>query len=182
MRWMTCPSVEPSPVRRRISSPIMIAWIGPRSSWLTMATRMSPPSRACDVIGMFPPLVDVVITRPVARGYQGKPGSSGFHDVVADCVTDDLYDGTHAELTHDVRPVGLDGPDADPEHLRHLLVALAFGNELDDLARARSQSVAGLAAAVPPPDLRTGPAESPESGRNVPGSDFDGRDQLARGL
>src|SRR2546426_7927876 len=87
---------------------------------------------------------------------EGRGGVSCVHDVVANGVTHHLDDGTQAELPHDVRSMRLDGPDADAEDLRHLLVALSFRHELDDLSLARRQGLPGPACGARPPRLHGG--------------------------
>ncbi len=56
--------------------------------------------------------------------------------MISDGVADELPDGVEAKFAHDGGPVGFRGFNADAEVGGNLLVAFAFGKELDDFALA----------------------------------------------
>src|SRR5690348_12623122 len=64
---------------------------------------------------------------------------SGLDDAVANGVAYQLGERSEAALAHDVAAVSLRRFDADPERGRNFLVALAFGQELHDLALAHRE-------------------------------------------
>ena len=64
-------------------------------------------------------------------------------EALADGVTDEARRLVDLQLRHDPRPVGLSGLGADAEELRDLLGRPAFGHELQNLALAIRQRVAG---------------------------------------
>lgn len=61
---------------------------------------------------------------------------SGFDQPTADCVAGELHSVVHVELLEDVRAMALDGLDADHQRVGDLLVAVALGDQLDDLLLA----------------------------------------------
>src|SRR5208283_5305352 len=71
---------------------------------------------------------------------QSSERRSGGDDFVADGVEDEFGEGVEIELEHDVGAMSFGGVDADAEEVGDLLVALAFGEELEDLAFARSEA------------------------------------------
>src|SRR5580692_1070278 len=61
-------------------------------------------------------------------------------------VTNELSGGMDVELAHRACPMGLDGLDTNAEQDRSILVAVAFGDELNHLAlalRQRGRAAAG---------------------------------------
>src|SRR2546428_6913384 len=60
---------------------------------------------------------------------RGRAGLRG-DDSVADGVANQIAEGVATQLVHDIGAVGFRGPDADPEGVRDLFVALAFRKEL----------------------------------------------------
>src|SRR5271166_698508 len=71
------------------------------------------------------------------------PTASEFGELVPDCVAHQLTKGVKHELFHDFRPMILNRASTDVEQARNLLVALAFGKQLDDLAFARTEATPG---------------------------------------
>src|SRR5690242_11669522 len=71
------------------------------------------------------------------------PPELGLYDIVADGVANQFADGMTIETPHDVGAVSLGGFDAQIQGRRDLLAALAFRQELDDLALARGKAIAG---------------------------------------
>jgi hypothetical protein len=69
---------------------------------------------------------------------------SGLHDVIAHGVQHELGSRSQIELVHHRSAVGFYGLDADVEHVGDLLVDLALGDELDDLAFASSVRLTGM--------------------------------------
>ena len=65
---------------------------------------------------------------------------SGSNDVVADGVHDHLGQRVEVQLKHDVGAVSFGRIDADVEETGDFLVALAFGEELEDLPFAWCQA------------------------------------------
>ena len=77
----------------------------------------------------------------------GKKGEgSGFDEIVADGVVDELGEGMEIELEHDVGAMGFRGVDADVEEGGDLLVRFALGKKLQDFAFAGSETEAGADA------------------------------------
>jgi hypothetical protein len=64
-------------------------------------------------------------------------------DFVADGVHNEVGEGMKAELEHDIGAVGFGGVDADVEERGDFLVALAFGEKLENFAFAGSEAGAG---------------------------------------
>ena len=60
--------------------------------------------------------------------------------VVADRVAHEIADRAEMQLSHDVRAVGLDSLDADPERRRRPFVTLPLSDELNNLAFAGRQT------------------------------------------
>lgn len=60
-----------------------------------------------------------------------------LHDIVANRVANQFADGMAVEAPHDIGAVRLGGFDAEIQGRRDFLAALAFRQELDDLALAR---------------------------------------------
>src|SRR5216683_535755 len=64
-----------------------------------------------------------------------------LHKALSKGVADELGGGMDVELAHRGGAMGLDRLDADAEQQRRPLVAVALGDELNDLAFARRQRV-----------------------------------------
>ena len=64
-----------------------------------------------------------------------------LNDIVANGVADQFADGMAIETAHDVGAMGLSGLDAEVEGDGDFLAALAFGEELNDLALAGSETL-----------------------------------------
>src|SRR5215469_13425372 len=69
-------------------------------------------------------------------------GKLSFNDLVTDGVPHELGDGVKLELAHYIGAMRFDRFHAEPEAGCYFLAALAFGEELDDLALARGETVA----------------------------------------
>ena len=67
-------------------------------------------------------------------------GGSGGDNIVANGVEDEFGEGVQIELDHDVGAMGFRGIDADAEERGNFLIALAFGEKLENLAFARSDA------------------------------------------
>src|SRR5258706_529560 len=95
------------------------------------------------------PWSSVLLERPKRRS---SALASGLTEVVAHRVAHDLRDRIGADLTHDRRAVGLDGLHTDAQHVGDVLVAMAFREQLDDLAREFDRLTAArrLGADLPP--------------------------------
>src|SRR5258708_22813035 len=65
-----------------------------------------------------------------------KTAASRLYDSVTDRVANEIAHGTEAQLSHDVGAVRLDRLHAHPARPPRLLIALSFGDELNDLSLA----------------------------------------------
>src|SRR5258708_38361035 len=75
-------------------------------------------------------------TPPRGRTPHSAKTASRLYDSVTDRVANEIAHGTEAQLSHDVGAVRLDRLHAHPERRRRLLIALSFGDELNDLSLA----------------------------------------------
>jgi len=76
----------------------------------------------------------------IAQRRAREKRESGGDDFVADGVEDEFGEGVEIELEHDVGAMGFGSVDADAEEVGDVLVAFAFGEELEDLAFARGDA------------------------------------------
>src|SRR4051812_46951564 len=67
-------------------------------------------------------------------------GASGLDQLVANRIAHELRGGANTKLAHRSGSVGFDCLDADIEQTRDLLVAVAFRDQLHDLALARREN------------------------------------------
>lgn len=130
------------------------------------------PSLAC-IIAIHVGLAHVSIA---ARGF----GVDRLHDIVADCVENELADGMKSEFAHDVATVGLGRFDAQLQKGGDILGAFSFGEQLDDLAFARGESFlverSPVAAEV---GTQSGLIEARREVSRVTLNLFDGADEFA---
>src|SRR5258708_13364045 len=75
-------------------------------------------------------------TPPRGRTPHSAKTASRLYDSVTDRVANEIAHGTEAQLSHDVGAVRLDRLHAHPERRRRLLIALSFGDELNNLSLA----------------------------------------------
>jgi hypothetical protein len=68
-------------------------------------------------------------------------GASRFDDLILYRVAHYFADGVHLEFSHDIGPMSFGGLNAYSERHRYFLAALSFGEELNNFALARRESV-----------------------------------------
>src|SRR6266404_7482344 len=107
--------------------------------------RRGPCPAASPLAGFF--------ARTAGAGAPARPRGAApqlrLHYIISHGVAHQCRDGAEVQLVHDVGAVGFGGLDGNVEGLRDFFVALALGQQLDDLALASSQPAArrlGLAA------------------------------------
>src|SRR2546423_4175833 len=69
---------------------------------------------------------------------------SRLDEVVADGITNQIGERIQPEFSQNARAMRLCCPDADTKRFGNFLVAFSFGQELDDLALSRTQTLAGF--------------------------------------
>jgi hypothetical protein len=106
---------------------------GPYEGLACRAAKRERP-RAETVLKRNPePLTILVFLRARARRNWASPPSSGrFGNSVAQSVVNDVRDRMEAKLKHDLRAMGLDGPDGYSELCGNLLIRLSLGQEAND--------------------------------------------------
>src|SRR5262249_50799142 len=77
-------------------------------------------------------------------GVASRPEST-FEQSATDGVFDELSAAVQVELVHDVSAVGVNGLGANREPFGDLVVGVAFGDELQDLALALGQRAVAVA-------------------------------------
>src|SRR5215213_1250156 len=85
------------------------------------------------------------------------PRRSGGNYAAADGVADQVGDGARADLVHGGRAVGLHRLDGDTEPPRDLLVAVAFGQQLQHLSPRGERLPSPAAAYLVAPSRRNAP-------------------------